>query len=57
MAEPPLLTGAVQRIFALRIPAVAVTVLGAPATVRGVTDTPLESKPLPIIFTALTFTV
>ena len=57
MAEPPLLIGAVQRIFALRFPAVAVTLLGGPGTLNGVTATPLESAPPPAAFTARTFTV
>ena len=37
IALPPLLTGAVKLTLACRLPGVAVTAVGAPGTVRGVT--------------------
>ena len=58
MAEPPLLAGAVHRTVAEAFAAVGVPIVGAPATVRGVT-TPerAERGPVPTEFTAATSNV
>ena len=47
IVEPPLLFGAFQSTAARALPAEAVTLVGAPGTVRGVPDTTFEPVLLP----------
>jgi hypothetical protein len=54
MLDPPVELGAVKAMLALRLPAVAVPMVGAPGTVLGVTDTALEAALLPALLVALT---
>lgn len=54
IAEPPFEAGAVNATVALAFPAVAVPIVGAPGTVRGVTDTDPDAELVPIAFVAVT---
>ena len=55
IADPPLLTGALQVKDTDALPAVPATEVGAPGTVRGVTaDDAVETVPVPATFDALT---
>ena len=54
IAEPPLLAGAVNATLALALPAVTVPIVGAPGTVRGVTDAELDAALDPTALFALT---
>jgi hypothetical protein len=58
MADPPLLAGAVQLTVAWPLPAVALTAVGAPGVVRGVTAAEGdEAGPVPARLLAVTLTV
>ncbi len=58
MADPPLLTGAVKVIVASPFPAVAVTLVGAPGVVAGVTELlTTDAVLVPIPFVAVTVKV
>ena len=58
MAEPPLLAGAVHRTVAEAFAAVGAPMVGAPGTVRGVTEADrAEKAPVPTEFTAATSNV
>ena len=52
--SPPLLVGAPQTRATWALPAVAVSVVGAPGTTAGVADTSLEDKLSPTELTAVT---
>ena len=55
IAEPPLLDGAVQVKATCALPAIPATDVGAPGTVRGVTEPDaVETVPVPAAFVALT---
>ena len=55
IADPPLLTGAVQVKETCVLPAVPATEVGAPGTVRGVTAAEtVDVAPVPAVFVALT---
>jgi hypothetical protein len=57
-AEPPLDAGAVQLTVACAFPPLAVTPVGAPGTVAGVTDAEgAEAGPVPTAFDAVTVKV
>ena len=56
-AAPPFDAGAVNAIDAEALPAVATNEVGAPAVVRGVTDTAADIAPAPTSFTARNFTL
>jgi len=51
-AAPPFDVGAVKAIDAEALPGVATKLVGAPAVVRGVTDTAVDAVPDPAVFTA-----
>jgi hypothetical protein len=57
IVAPPFDVGAVKAIDAEALPAVAVKLVGAPAVVRGVTDTAVDTVPDPAVFTARNFTL
>lgn len=58
MAEPPSSAGAVQLIDAEAFSAVAITLVGAPGTVVGITEfEALESGPVPTTLVAATVKV
>ena len=58
MIEPPLLEGAVQDTVAFPSPAVALTLVGTPGTVRGVTERDGDdAEPVPIALVAVTVNV
>jgi hypothetical protein len=58
IAEPPLLDGAVHETVAWLLPAVAVTDVGAPGTVTGVTALDGDDAgPVPTAFVAVTVKV
>ena len=54
IADPPLLTGAVQVKETCVLPAVPATDVGAPGTVRGVTADDVTVAPVPMLLMALT---
>ena len=55
IALPPLETGAVHETVACPSPGVAVTLVGAPGTVAGVTGAEgVDADPVPIAFVAVT---
>ena len=54
IAEPPFDAGAVNAIVACVFPGVAVPIVGAPGTVRGVTLTLALALPVPTAFVAFT---
>ena len=56
MAAPPVDVGALKVIVAFATPAVATNAVGAPAVVRGFTDTATDAVPEPAEFTARNFT-
>ena len=58
IAAPPLLAGAVQLTVAEALPATAGPIVGAPGTVRGVTEVDAaETLPTPMLFVAVTVNV
>jgi len=58
IGEPPSNTGAVYVTVAFPFPAVAITEVGAPGTVDGVTEAELaDVTPVPITFVAVTTNV
>ena len=58
MAEPPLVAGADQETVAWALPPVAVTLVGAPGTVDGVTELEAElADPVPTALVATTVKV
>ena len=58
MAEPPLLLGALNVIVASPLPRTALTLVGAPGTVAGVTLFEAdEADPVPTAFVAVTVNV
>ena len=58
MAEPPVLDGAFQVSFTEPLPAVGVTAVGGPGTLRGVTMLETgEGEPVPIELVAATVKV
>jgi hypothetical protein len=58
MAEPPVLTGAVQETATEVLPGTPVTAVGAPGTVAGVTAADgVESGPVPVPLVAVTVKV
>jgi hypothetical protein len=58
IAEPPLLTGAVNVTVTWPLPAVAVPIVGAPGTVDGVTEFEATlGRPVPLAFVAVTVKV
>jgi hypothetical protein len=58
IAEPPLLAGGVKLTAAWLFPALAVTLVGAPGTVAGVTDEEApEVLPVPTALVAVTVKV
>jgi hypothetical protein len=57
MAAPPLLSGGVKLTDAWTLPAVAVTAVGAPGVVDGVTDAPAEAALVPALLVAVTVQV
>jgi hypothetical protein len=58
IAEPPLLTGAVNVTVACAFPAVAVPIVGAPGTVEGITEFEAElAGPVPLALVAVTVKV
>jgi hypothetical protein len=54
IADPPSELGAVKAMFAVVLPGVAVPIVGAPGTVRGVTDADADAALVPIAFVAVT---
>ena len=58
VAEPPVEEGAIQLTVACVLPAIAVTLVGAPGTVAGVTAfDALEDAPAPTVLVATTVNV
>ena len=53
IADPPLLNGAVQVKTTCVLPAVPDTLVGAPGTVRGVTELEVPVAPIPTALVAL----
>ena len=54
IADPPLLAGALHVRETCVLPAVPATDVGAPGTVRGVTEDDVPVAPVPAVFVALT---
>ena len=54
IALPPLLAGAVKAMLAAALAGVAVPMVGAPGTVRGVTSTDADCAPVPALLVAAT---
>ena len=54
IALPPLLAGGVKAMLTAALPTVAVPMVGAPGTVRGVTFTPADGAPVPTALIAET---
>ena len=54
IADPPSLAGAVNATLAVPLPGDTVPIVGAPGTVRGVTDTVPDAAPVPAAFVAVT---
>ena len=58
IVDPPLLTGGVKLMVASPLPATAVTLVGAPGVVNGVTEFELEeAEPVPTVLVAVTVKV
>ena len=57
IADPPLLTGALQVNETCVLPAVPATEVGAPGTVRGTTAADVSAAPVPAALVALTLNV
>ncbi len=58
MVEPPLEAGAVQETVAVALPGLAVTAVGLPGTVAGVTlFEASDAGPVPVAFVAVTVNV
>jgi len=57
IADPPFEAGAVQLTVAWALPHVAVTLVGAPGTVAGVTAFEVATGPVPTALVALTVNV
>ena len=57
IADPPLLAGAVKLTVVCALPATAVTFVGAPGVVLGVTEEDIVGLPIPLSFIAITANV